>query len=126
MLMSKTIFSNLLGKYSTRLHPFEQRPMPEGFRGRLQFDSESCIMCGICARKCPTHCIHIDADAGLWEREVKACVFCGVCAESCPTQSITQTNVYRSPITEAVIQKHQCKPRQKKAKAAADAPAKEK
>lgn len=125
MLMSKTIFSNLLNKYATRLHPFEQRPMPKGFRGRLQFSADTCIMCGLCARKCPTHCITINADTGLWEREVKACVFCGVCAECCPTHSITQTNVYRSPITEAITQHYQCKPRQKKAKDA-EAPAKAK
>lgn len=123
MLMSKTIFGNLLNKYSTRLYPFEQRPLPAGFRGRLQFDADTCIMCGLCVRKCPAQCIHINADTGLWEREVKVCIFCGVCAELCPTQSITQTSVQRSPITEAVVQHHQCKPRPKKTKAAA-APAK--
>ena len=126
MFMTKTILSNLLNKYSTRLHPAEQRVLPDGFRGRFKFAIDKCIMCRACVLKCPTKCIRIEPDTGLWEREVMACIYCGVCAEVCPTGCITMTNVYRPPITEPAYLSFQCKPKPvKKAKAASAADSKE-
>ncbi len=114
MLMAKTIISNLLHKYATRQHPFEQRVLPDGFRGRFKFAIDKCIMCRACVLKCPTKCIRIEPDSGLWEREVMACVYCGVCADVCPTGCITMTNVYRPPITEPTFLRFQCKPKASK------------
>ncbi len=111
MLMAKTIFNNLMHKYATRLHPVQQRVLPEGFRGRFKFAIDKCIMCRACVLKCPTKCIRIEPDTGLWEREVMACIYCGVCADVCPTGCITMTNVYRPPITEPAYLRFQCKPK---------------
>ena len=114
MFMTKTIFSNLLSKYATRLHPFEQRILPEGFRGRFKFAIDKCILCRQCAIKCPTQVITIDPDEGLWHREVMGCLYCGVCADVCPTGCITMTNVYRPPITEPAFLTFHVKPRPSK------------
>jgi Formate hydrogenlyase subunit 6/NADH:ubiquinone oxidoreductase 23 kD subunit (chain I) len=119
MLMVKTIMKNLFGRYATRLHPFEQKVLPEAYRGRFKFAIDKCIMCNACALKCPTLCISINPDTGYWAREVKGCVYCGVCADKCPTGCITMTNVYKPPITELTIQEFHCKPRVKKGKASA-------
>lgn len=120
MIMGKTILQNLLSKYSTRLHPAEQRVLPDGFRGRFKFAIDKCIMCRACVLKCPTKCIRIEPEIGLWEREVMGCIYCGVCAEVCPTGCITMTNVYRPPITEPTQLRFMCTPRpSKKGKAAA-------
>jgi ech hydrogenase subunit F len=119
MFMTKTIIGNLLKKYSTRLHPFEQRVLPEGFRGRFKFAIDKCILCRNCAVKCPTGVIRIDAEEGVWERAVMGCLYCGVCADVCPTGCITMTNVYRPPITEPAFLSFRVKPRPaKKGKAA--------
>lgn len=116
MFMTKTIFNNLLKKYSTRLHPFEQRVLPEGFRGRFKFAIDKCILCRNCVVKCPTGVIRIDAEEGIWERAVMGCLYCGVCADVCPTGCITMTNVYRPPITEPAFLSFRVTPRPKKAK----------
>ncbi|WP_027187947.1 4Fe-4S binding protein [Desulfovibrio cuneatus] len=116
MLMGRTIIKNLLHKYATRLHPYEQRILPDKFRGRFRFIIDKCIMCRNCAVKCPTKCITIDPETGLWEREVMACVYCGVCADVCPTGCIIMTNVYRPPITEPTKLTFMCTPRPKKKK----------
>lgn len=111
MFMTKTIFANLLSKYSTRLHPFEQRVLPDGYRGRFKFVIDKCIMCRQCAIKCPTQVIRIEPEKGIWEREVMGCLYCGVCADVCPTGCLTMTNVYRPPITEPAFLKFNVKPR---------------
>ena len=111
MFMTKTIFGNLLKKYSTRLHPVEQRILPDGFRGRFKFAISKCILCRACVIKCPTKVIRIDPELGLWEREVMGCLYCGVCADVCPTGCITMTNVYRPPITEPAFLRFNVKPR---------------
>lgn len=117
MFMTKTVLGNLLKKYSTRLHPFEQRVLPDGYRGRFKFVIEKCIMCRQCAIKCPTQVIRIEPEKGIWEREVMGCLYCGVCADVCPTGCLTMTNVYRPPITEPAFLKFNVKPRPaKKAK----------
>lgn len=114
MRMLKTIINNLTHKYSTRRHPFEQRVLADGFRGRFKFAIDKCIMCEACSRKCPTMCLHVEPEEGLWSREVMACVYCGLCAEVCPTGCITMTNVYRPPITEPTYLRFNVEPRKKK------------
>ncbi len=114
MFMSKTILGNLIRKYSTRLHPTEQRVLPDAFRGRFKFAIDKCIMCRACVLKCPTGCIRIEPEIGLWEREVMACLYCGVCADVCPTGCITMTNVYRPPITKTEQLRFMCPPRKVK------------
>ncbi len=116
MFMTKTILSNLLTKYATRMHPVEQRILPDGFRGRFKFAIDKCILCRQCVLKCPTKVIRIDPEVGLWEREVMGCLYCGVCADVCPTGCLTMTNVYRPPITEPAFLRFNVKPRPAKKK----------
>ncbi|MDL2291184.1 4Fe-4S binding protein [Desulfovibrio sp. OttesenSCG-928-F20] len=122
MFMTKTIIGNLLKKYSTRLHPFEQRVLPDGYRGRFKFVIDKCIMCRQCAIKCPTQVIRIEPEKGIWEREVMGCLYCGVCADVCPTGCLTMTNVYRPPITEPAFLKFNVKPRPAKKSKTDEAP----
>ena len=119
MLMVKTIIKNMFSRYATRLHPYQQRVLPDGFRGRFKFATEKCIMCCACAQKCPTKCLRIEPETGLWSRENMACIYCEVCADSCPTGCITMTNVYGRPLTAPRFLEFQCKPRVKKIKASA-------
>lgn len=126
MLMVKTILSNLFSKYATRCHPFEEHVLPDAFRGRFKFRIDKCIMCRNCAVKCPTKCIRIEPETGLWAREVMACVYCGVCADVCPTGCITMTNVYRPPMLKPEYLEFNCKPKPPKTpKGSTELPSKE-
>ena len=122
MLMTKTILSNMLHKYATRLHPMEQRSPASGNRGGLAIAAEKCTSCRLCAMKCPTKVITVDAEAGVWEQRIMGCVYCGVCAEVCPTQCITMLDDYRRPFMETAFLRCNVKARPKKVKPA-EAPA---
>jgi ferredoxin len=57
-------------------------------------DVDSCIKCGICAKKCPIDAIKMtDAGDGSKMPEVnkEICIGCGVCASVCPKGSLTMT-----------------------------------
>ena len=123
MYMTKVILGNLLKKYSTRLHPFEERILPDVFLGRLKFVINKCILCRLCEIKCPTKVIQLDLEAGLWEREVMGCLYCGVCADVCPTGCIIMTNIHRPPIMEPAFQRFHVPPKPSKKKEKEQQPA---
>ncbi len=57
-------------------------------------DSDKCVKCGICEKKCPIDAIKMtDAADGSKMPEVnkQSCIGCGVCASSCPKGSLTMT-----------------------------------
>lgn len=64
---------------------------------------EVCILCGICAKVCPSQCITVRRKDELWEYDPYACVFCGVCAAACPSGSLCQREE-RLPVV-AVMEK---------------------
>lgn len=86
---------NLLRKDVTGRFPFgDPVPVPENYRGAPEVNPELCIVCGICAKECPTHCITIteapdkEAPEGkvAYEFSIKMaqCMFCQTCEEFCP------------------------------------------
>ena len=49
---------------------------------------ESCVFCGICAKKCPEGAITVDRPNKSWTIDSEKCVGCGVCISSCPKKCI--------------------------------------
>ena len=45
---------------------------------------KACIRCGLCARKCPVHAIHLDAPD---QTDTKACISCMRCVSVCPRKA---------------------------------------
>jgi ferredoxin len=45
-------------------------------------DEASCILCGACARACPTGCVEV---SGVVETQKDRCISCTACVQSCPT-----------------------------------------
>ncbi len=91
---------SLFSKPATVLYPVERLTPPERFRGRLLFDADSCMLCGLCARDCPGDVINVvrrrvereDGKkelVGHLEFEMDRCIFCGQCETSCNSNSIT-------------------------------------
>ncbi|BCS89916.1 4Fe-4S binding protein [Pseudodesulfovibrio sediminis] len=81
---------------ATRRYPAETREPYAESRGEIVNDASKCILCGLCARRCPTACIEVDKK-GLWAHEPFACVLCGWCAEVCPTHCLTQSTERPTP-----------------------------
>ncbi|MGE4504658.1 MAG: 4Fe-4S binding protein [Desulfovibrionaceae bacterium] len=85
-----TALGSLARRPATRRYPDERREPYPGARGFITNDASRCILCGMCARVCPTGCIEVDRKGALWAHDQFACVQCGACAEACPTKSLTQ------------------------------------
>lgn len=66
------------GKIST------QKPDPNLAYGKIANDIEKCILCGLCAKKCPLGLITVDRkDAKTWSIDRDSCLQCGCCVDAC-------------------------------------------
>ncbi|GAB7080479.1 4Fe-4S binding protein [Megalodesulfovibrio paquesii] len=118
--MVPTVVKNLLNKKSTRPYPFVVRePFPDQ-RGELYCDIDKYIFCGTCARKCPSQCISVDKEKGIWKCDPFACVYCGTCEEVCPTHCLHHKGTWRPVAGERQMIEMQGTPPKKKKKEAAE------
>jgi len=83
---------------------------PPGFRGKLEYDIDECVGCGLCAQVCPSHAIELVRDkkwiilhckdgakmaAPLKIRiYVSRCVFCGQCVDICPRKCLRMSDEF--------------------------------
>ena len=96
--MISVVLKNLCRGFATRLYPAERRQPFAGVRGSLRNDAATCILCGTCARICPSQCITVSRQEQRWQYDPSACVFCGVCSEACPVGSLRML-VERLPVS---------------------------
>ena len=86
------VFPSLFKKAATLMYPVERPNIPPDFRGRIVFDSKSCIGCKICMRDCPAKAVKIEPTEV--EKVFKAtflldhCIYCAQCVDSCPRNSL--------------------------------------
>jgi len=92
---------NLFKKRATILYPYretEKVHLPEGFRGRIEFNREKCVGCQLCSRVCPAKAIEVIQDE-KGKRPVfliYRCIYCGQCVEVCPTKAITLSKEFEN------------------------------
>ncbi len=67
---------------------------PAGFRGRLSYDREKCILCKQCIRVCPAGALEFDKKNNRIKHFVSRCTFCGQCVDICPTKALKQTSEF--------------------------------
>jgi len=99
-MMLKNILSNLSRRPATRPFPKVLREPVAGYRGAVEFDPETCIYCGACAVRCPTHAIKVDRANKTLEFDLFRCVQCGCCAEACKRGSVYLLTTYHAPVYE--------------------------
>ncbi len=90
----------LFKKPETVRYPFEKKPAPEGLKGHVVNDVETCILCSICARRCPTHAIEVDKKSRTWSINRFQCVQCGSCVRECPKHCLAMDTAYAPPATK--------------------------
>lgn len=73
---------------------------PESYRGKIKFDENSCIGCGMCIRVCAPEAITKKVEKLDGEEKVTmnfdlgSCTFCKMCEDFCPKKSIKLTKDY--------------------------------
>jgi len=77
-------------RFTTRF-PYKPCEVPERYRGKPEFDLDSCIGCGACVNVCPTDALTMEDDVSS-EPPVRkitqrydTCIFCGNCEAECTT-----------------------------------------
>ncbi len=52
-------------------------------KAKIANDFDKCILCTLCARKCPEGAITVDRAEKIWSIDRDKCVKCGVCIDAC-------------------------------------------
>ena len=94
---------NLVSRPATRRYPTVVRPPFPGARGTLEFDLESCVLCGLCVRRCPTVALTCIREERLFAIEQLRCIACGVCVDACNKHSLRLSPERRPVHTSAEI-----------------------
>lgn len=101
-------------RFTTRF-PAEPCVVPEKYRGKPEFDLDTCIGCGACVNVCPTNALtqvdDLEANPPVRRitQQTDACIFCGNCQENCTTETGIKlsnewdlANMDRSTMTETL------------------------
>ena len=100
MKFTRTALKNLFSPPVTRPYPEQPREYSERTRGHVEIDIDTCILCGLCSRKCPTGAITVNRAEKTWRIERFDCIQCGCCVETCPKKCLTMKNAYTRPGAE--------------------------
>ena len=84
-------------------YPFQERELPDGYRGHLFNDVNKCTLCRMCQRACPIDCISMDGEQNennkfnisRYDIDLSKCMYCGLCTRACPTGSLRMTKGFR-------------------------------
>lgn len=121
--MFQLITRNLFNKKKTRLFPIAaERSAFERSRGRIVLDANTCVLCSLCARRCPADAITVDRKDGKWELNAFKCIVCGECVAACPKKSISMNNDRRHAAQNKEIVTHKVEVPQPAPKPAAQKP----
>ncbi len=89
--MVRRSLRNLFSRPATRRYPSEVRPRFDGARGTIEFDEQSCVHCGLCARRCPTAALTVSREERTFTIEQLRCIACGVCVDVCNKRSLSMS-----------------------------------
>ena len=84
----------------TDKYPNEKVDIPQNFRGKISFNSELCVGCGMCMRVCSPQSITKEVKTIEGGQEITmnfdlgSCTFCGMCADFCGKKAIELTEEY--------------------------------
>jgi formate hydrogenlyase subunit 6/NADH:ubiquinone oxidoreductase subunit I len=100
--IAKVILKSLFKKPATLMYPVVEREWQERTRGQIGIEESKCIVCGICAKKCPANAIMVERKDRTWAIERMQCVQCNSCVEVCPKKCLVMENQYTEPGAEKI------------------------
>lgn len=87
--MVKVIMSSLFKRSACDMYPAKPPKFYERTRGHVEIDAPRCILCSLCAKKCPTHAIQVFRDKREWKINRLRCILCGECVRVCPPKCLS-------------------------------------
>ena len=73
-------------------------PTPKDLRGKIAYDREKCIGCGLCVRVCPASVIQLLEPVGEEKAKIRMyvarCAFCAQCVDACPVGALSTTEEF--------------------------------
>jgi formate hydrogenlyase subunit 6/NADH:ubiquinone oxidoreductase subunit I len=91
--LKEAVIAAFSPRFTTRF-PAEPCVVPEKYRGKPEFDLDTCIGCGACVNVCPTPgCLtqvdDLEADPPVRRisHRYDTCIFCGNCEANCTTET---------------------------------------
>ena len=102
----KEAVTQLFSKPSCAMYPFTPREAPAGYRGRLSYDPDKCLGCGMCERVCAGGAIKLtkepveDGERITLRIDLGSCTFCNTCHDFCSSKAITLTQNYHMVATQ--------------------------
>lgn len=97
---AKKALSNLFKKPSTVRFPEVEAPAMPAYRGRISYDAEKCVNCGMCIKVCSPEAITRTVKPGdggdyiTYDFDLTSCTFCGSCQDFCSTKAIVLSEDY--------------------------------
>lgn len=75
-------------------------PVPPMLRGKITYNRETCIGCGLCIKVCPAHAIELVPGAKKVKVFVGQCIGCAQCTEVCPKNSLGMSGEFLQADTD--------------------------
>jgi formate hydrogenlyase subunit 6/NADH:ubiquinone oxidoreductase subunit I len=73
-------------------------PVPKDLRGKIAYDREKCIGCGLCETVCPARVIELYTPQGEEKKKIRMyiarCTFCAQCVDVCPVHALATTDEF--------------------------------
>jgi formate hydrogenlyase subunit 6/NADH:ubiquinone oxidoreductase subunit I len=124
--ITKSLVESLFGKRACKMYPVQEPVFFERTRGRIEIESSKCIVCTLCAKKCPAGAIVVDKEKNTWQIDRFRCILCNACMESCKADALTMVNQYAGPVVSNQIESVPVTPPKRKKKPEAPPSATEK
>ena len=103
--LKEAIF-NLFSKPSTVDFPKVNVEAKPGYRGRIAYDAEKCVNCGLCMKVCSPGAITRTVESVpegekiTYRFDLTSCTFCAMCQDFCAKKAITLTQDYHMVATD--------------------------
>ena len=101
----KTLTQSLFSKSACKMYPAQEPVFFDRTRGRIEMEPSKCIVCTLCAKRCPTGAIVVDKEENTWQIDRFKCIQCGACAEGCKPKSLQMVNQYAGPVVRKQIER---------------------
>lgn len=106
LTMCKTVISSLRKKTACQMYPVKPAKFYKNTRGHITIDPNKCMLCTLCARRCPTGAIEVDRAKGTWQINRFKCITCNECVLACKPVALSMEMQYAPPGAKKDIELH--------------------